>query len=409
MVTVLTVCRYGDAVEGAERAYSQTPIELLDKLWKALKENYPMMEYAGAFDESWHEEFKEKLDGISDMKVALPILERLVDRLDDYHTNFFWEGKAHVIGPPVQLGLVENQLAVIDRDRSLSIERGDVVSKIDGDDALDRFKELFPITKGATRYAKAGMTCGRIIAGTPGSSVTLVLENPEKGEYEVTLERTGWSPPGPKSILYSRPLGSETGYIKIKSWGRFKAGEFDERLELLRDHPYLIIDVRDNGGGSDHLAELVIGRFIEKPVVCSISFIREAGTDTYKKVIATAGPRGDWQYDGVVAVLINEGCCSATEHFVSGMYEAGAILVGTPTTGACGWSKKIDLGDGIALSCSLTFPMHGKVPSPLHGMKPHVLVQPTLADVRKGHDTVLTAALDLFKNKDYEKYVSEGF
>ena len=173
----------------------------------------------------------------------------------------------------------------------------------------------------------------------------------------------------------------------------------------MRDKPYLIVDVRDNGGGSDRLAELVIGRFINKPVVCSLNFQRDPGTDKYKKWMATASPRGNWQYEGAVAVLINEGCCSATEHFVSGMVEAGALLVGVPTTGACGWSKGHDLGDGVKLRCSLTFPLHGKMPSPLHGILPHVLVLPTLKDVRKGYDPVLVRAIDLLKTGDYKTYL----
>ena len=185
------------------------------------------------------------------------------------------------------------------------------------------------------------------------------------------------------------------GYIRISQWGGFSHQEFDEMLEEMRDKPYLIIDVRNNGGGSDHLAELVVGRFITHKVVCSISFQRQAGTDMYKKTIAIAEPRGPWRYRGKIAVLINEGCASACEHFVSGMFEAGAMLVGTPTSGACGWSKTIDLPAGVKLSCSLTFPLHGKVPSPLNGIQPHHLVMPTIDDLRQGRDTLLEKAINL--------------
>jgi carboxyl-terminal processing protease len=115
----------------------------------------------------------------------------------------------------------------------------------------------------------------------------------------------------------------------------------------------------------------------------------------YKKTIAIAEPRGPWRYEGKVAVLINEGCASACEHFVSGMFEAGALLVGTPTSGACGWSKLIELPVGVRLSCSLTFPLHGKVPSPLNGMQPHHLVLPAIDDLRDGRDTVLEEAVNL--------------
>ena len=71
------------------------------------------------------------------------------------------------------------------------------------------------------------------------------------------------------------------------------------------------------------------------------------------------------------------------------------MLVGTPTTGACGWSKPIHLPGGVTLYCSLTFPLHGKVPSPLMGIPPHHLVTPTIDDIRTGRDTVLEKAITL--------------
>ncbi len=61
------------------------------------------------------------------------------------------------------------------------------------------------------------------------------------------------------------------------------------------------------------------------------------------------------------------------EHFVSGMEASGvAALIGRPTTGACGWSRNIELPGGATLWCSLTFPFHGKEPSPLHGIPTHI-------------------------------------
>ena len=184
---------------------------------------------------------------------------------------------------------------------------------------------------------------------------------------------------------------------RIRGWGGFSPAEFDKLLEPLREKPCLILDVRDNGGGADDLAETVIGRFITRKIVASISFQRKAGTDTYEKFTNVVSPRGPWCYPGKVAVLINEGCASACEHFVSGMFEAGALLVGTPTIGACGWSKGIDLPCGVTLRCSLTFPLHGKVPSPLNGIQPHHLVTPTIEDIRAGRDTVLEKAMALLK------------
>ena len=310
-----------------------------------------------------------------------------------------WEEKPHWVTPPVRLGLVEDHVVVLQCAEGLGLAPGDVVLTIDGADARQCFDEELPRAFGATRYGRARSACEAILQGPPGSPVKLRLRNENQEVCEVTLERGG-SGFGPQdlSILSSREIGQDLGYIRIRGWGRFSGEDFDKELEPLKDKPGLIIDVRDNGGGSDELAEEAIGRFITQKVLCSVSFQRVSGTNTYEKIIHIADPRGPWCYEGKVAVLTNAGCASACEHFVSGMYEAGALLVGTPTTGACGWSKGIDLPGGVTLRCALTFPLHGKVPSPLHGIEPHHLVTPTIEDIRAGRDTVLEKAMALLNS-----------
>jgi hypothetical protein len=376
-----------------------TPLGFLDILWRSLKENYPMMEYAGAFDESWYEACKARIQDMTSLYQALPVMDAmLVRRLNDYHTGMFWEGKDGLITPPVRLERIEGQIVVTECPQELGIARGDIVVEIDGVEAGKCFDRELPHAFGATAYARARSACQTILEGKPDSQVKLKLRNASGGLYEKALRRGGGGygfEPGP--VLSSRVIDERIGYIRIRGWGGFQPVEFDKLLEPLREKPCLILDVRDNGGGADGLAETVIGRFITHPVVASISFHRQAGTDTYEKTVETVAPRGPWCYGGRVAVLINEGCASACEHFVSGMFEAGALLVGTPTTGACGWSKNIDLPAGVALHCSLTFPLHGKVPSPLHGIEPHHLVTPTIADIRTGRDTVLEKTIELLK------------
>ena len=275
----------------------------------------------------------------------------------------------------------------------LGVALGDIVLAIDGADAKACFDGAFPDAFGATKYAKAETACRSIIGGEPDTEIILKLRNAQDEIQEVTLTRRGHLPIGQaESVLSSRVIDDSIGYIRIRGWGGFSAQEFDKLLEPLREKSCLIIDVRDNGGGSDELAETVIGRFIEKKVLCSVSFQRQPGTDMYEKLIHVADPRGPWCYQGKVAVLTNEGCASACEHFVSGMFEAGALLVGRPTSGACGWSQGIELPCGVTLSCSLTFPLHGKVPSPLNGIEPHHLVLPTIEGVRSGCDTDLEEA-----------------
>jgi carboxyl-terminal processing protease len=156
----------------------------------------------------------------------------------------------------------------------------------------------------------------------------------------------------------------------------------------------LIIDVRGNGGGDDKLADLVNGRLIEKAVVSSIDFWRQEGTDQYRRMIGWVQPRGPWTFKGRVAVLIDEGCASACEHFVSGIEAMGnALLVGMPTNGAGGGPTGVTLGDGtqVRISRALGLRANGVVFEG-HGIPPHIPSTPSLEDLRQNRDAALNLA-----------------
>jgi C-terminal processing protease CtpA/Prc len=193
--------------------------------------------------------------------------------------------------------------------------------------------------------------------------------------------------------------------IRIARWNN-KTGEnlvadFDAMLNEMRDRPGIIIDVRRNGGGQDKIADQVIGRFLTAPVLSSISFHRIVPGTIYERKILMSDPRGPWRYEGRVAVLTDEGCMSSCEHFVSGMVEAGALICGTPTSGACGLIRTVQLPGGTRLNISQTFPLHsGGIPSPQFGIVPHLWAPRTLDDLRNGQDTALNAALRWVKSND---------
>jgi hypothetical protein len=83
------------------------------------------------------------------------------------------------------------------------------------------------------------------------------------------------------------------------------------------------------------------------------------------------------------------------------MVEAGALIAGTPTSGACGLIRPVELGGGVRLFISRTFPIHsGGIPSPQLGIAPHLWVLPTLDDLRAGKDAALAAAIAWVSSTD---------
>ena len=95
-----------------------------------------------------------------------------------------------------------------------------------------------------------------------------------------------------------------------------------------------------------------------------------------------------------MAVLIDEGCASACEHFVSGIEAIGSVLlVGMPTNGAGGGPTLVTLCDGtkVVISRALGVRANGVVFEG-HGLPPHIYTPASLSDLRQGRDAALDHA-----------------
>jgi len=369
----------------------------LEEVWSALRDHYPMLEYVGAIGDAWLEEFRPRVAAAADLQEAWPIIDELVLRLQDYHTALRPPGPLPArTSPPVRLGWVEGGLAVLSADPATGLTPGDRVTALDGQPGAEALRAVWPRSRGSTPDAHRRSACDILVGGPPGSTLLLATEH---GEVSLPRPQPGVPRPDGEPPIAFRSGPEGVGVLRIAAWGgAMDEGAFtallDAALERARDLPGLIIDVRGNPGGSDALADACTGRFLERQVISSISFWREPGTTNFRRSVEYCAPRGPWRYAGRVAVLIDEGCASACEHFVSGMDASGiACLVGTPTNGACGWIRRIELQCGATLFCSMSFPLHGGVPSPLHGIEPHYRVPPRLADLRAGRDAPLQVAL----------------
>ena len=400
-------------------------LAVFDSLCKSLEDNYPMLELVGWRNE-WIEEFRERIARADHDEARFELMEELVCRLNDYHTRLSWPGRPRLTRPPVLVEPVLTRaelpppygiwgqvhpplelpplddvaIAVVEAERSCGLQAGDEILSVDGvpvREALARAwrHSVCSSVAGKLRGAAAGM-----LRGEPGKPACLVIRrNSERGLETVTViaPRGGLE----RALISSREVEG-IPVIRISQWSNRRdedlTARFDELLESFRERPGLILDVRGNGGGQDGLAGMIVGRFLNRPIIASISFHRLVPALTYERTVDRIMPRGPWRYAGRVAVLADEGCMSACEHFVSGMIEAGALVCGTPTSGACGWIRTVDLGDGVKLNVSETFPLHtGGIPSLQLGMAPHLWAPRRLADLRAGQDTALREAVTWLK------------
>jgi C-terminal processing protease CtpA/Prc len=185
---------------------------------------------------------------------------------------------------------------------------------------------------------------------------------------------------------------SGVGYIHIQSFaGDRVADEFETALTELRRTPALIIDIRDNGGGSPW--RRIHSRFFAERTLVAVS--HDGGRKRYLR------PLGPWQYVKPVALLANAGSGSAADIFASYMGAAEQVVtVGATTHGntgggltyvllPCGLVAWVSAGDG-------GYDATGR-PREGTGQEPDIHVEPTIEDFLAGRDPVIDKAVEVLQ------------
>lgn len=140
------------------------------------------------------------------------------------------------------------------------------------------------------------------------------------------------------------------GYVRIASFlGDDWAGEMDDALARLGDVGAIIVDVRNNSGGSKTVGTKIAGRFADRERTFGYVRLRNGpGHGDFSDDIAeTVKPEGSRHHAGPVFVLGNRGCMSAAEDFILAMRTIPATtVVGDTTIGASGGPLVRELANG---------------------------------------------------------------
>lgn len=201
-------------------------------------------------------------------------------------------------------------------------------------------------------------------------------------------------------------LENNIGYIYYENFSATVGeGNLDSALNFLAAARGLIIDIRDNGGGSLTNVETLVARFIDRPTLVGyISHKTGPGHDDFSEPYAItynpAGP-GRVRWAKPVVVLTNRSTFSAANNFASVMkLLPGVRIAGATTGGGSGmpYSSEIPCGWSVRFSACSMLDANGV--STEGGVTPTegCAVDMDPQDALNGKDTMLEKAMELLNN-----------
>lgn len=267
-------------------------------------------------------------------------IQGMLDVVEDPHTKYFTseemenfkrslDGDLSGIGVEITPGspypTVTSVLPGSPAEKA-GLRAGDLITAVDGTD-LSELTLLEAVNR---------------MRGPKGTSVKLTVNRAGVGNMTFSLVREHIDLP----TVHYRVLEDKTGYIYLGSFGTETGAEFKTALAnlLQQEIKYLVLDLRNNGGGYMQSAVDVASAFL--PAGSEVlSVVDKSGRR--EKISTTAQPVAA---DLPLAVLVNRYSASAAEILPAALKDHHrAILVGEPTYGKGVLQSMIPLESGGAL------------------------------------------------------------
>jgi C-terminal processing protease CtpA/Prc len=408
------------AVPPPERAYSEMRYPPLEyrllaafRIWGNINYFFPYKDLIGEDWEAVLKSFVPKMAAARDsLEYTLAVAE-MVTHIHDSHGFIRSEELRAYFGaapPPIAVRMIEDLPVVtsfLDETaaRAAGIEIGDVILKVDGEEAKARIGRYAKYIAASTPHGLKMAVMWRYLNGADSSIATLTIRDRRNRVKEVKLLRTSAymaNLQGERSGDMLKLLPGNIGYADLD---RLPVAMVDSMFERFKNTKAIVFDMRGYPLGtawaiSPRLTEKrnAAAAFFERRVAMSPDspngeLMNEATSQTFVQRL----PHSDqWKYKGKTVMLIDERTGSQAEH--TGLFfEAanGTKFVGSRTMGANGDVTNFYVPGGILIHFTGQSVKHadGRQLQRL-GLQPDVEVKPTIDGIRSGRDEELEKALE---------------
>jgi len=367
--------------------------------WRAVRRKYEPSILAAASDDDYWD-----------------ALDRMTGELRDSHTRVHGpkqvaqqrDHESHSLG----IGLLEmgDDLVVTSVHPQsdaywAGVRPGMAVKTIEGEPAMARYRRLMTeVRDSSTPWTRTRGAIRKISVGDIGSKVGMTFtrfgaagNGSLDAEITATIKRQVFRTP---PEINSRVLPSGLGYVRFSGFlGQLENGIL-AAIDKMKDTPGMIVDLRNNGGGSLAMSSTLISKFLSerkkgarvltrtgKPI--TVAFLPVIKLETELN-----GSKED-AYANPLVILTNENSASASEIFSSTLQDLGrASVIGQRTCGCLlGYLGYADLPGGGQLAYSeigFVSPNGRRIEG--EGVAPDIEIKLTREDILLNRDRTLEAA-----------------
>ncbi len=339
-------------------------------------------------------------------------LDRMTGELKDSHTRVHGPKQAaqqrdhesHSLGVGMmELGgeLIVTAVNPLSDAWWVGVRPGMAIKTIDAEAAMARYRRLLAEARdSSTPWARTRGAIRAISAGDLDSAVAMTFSRHAatggSDDISATIKRRRFRAP-PETV--SRVLPSGIGYLRFTGFaGELQSGVV-AAIERLKDTPGMIVDLRNNGGGSLAMSNTLISKFLPvktkgakiltrtgQPIKVAFITVMKLETDIGGEPGAYAKP---------LVILTNESSASASEIFAGTLQDLGrATVIGGRTCGCLlGYLGYADLPGGGQLAYSevgFVLPKGARIEG--NGVKPDMDIPRTREDILFNRDRALEAA-----------------
>lgn len=388
----------------------QKRAEAFDFVWKTIRDSYLDPSFNGVDWNAVARSYRARALVAEDDRTFWRILDRMTGELHDSHTRVespqqYAEIRAH---EGVSLAVLLQE-----RDGQVVVERVGYASEawlvglrpgarmlsIEGQPALDWWHRMMARTReGSSSWSRYIFANREFNTGHAGDAVPIEFMRPDGSRVTTSIARNRVEE---KPFVMALHLASGMGYLRLTSFESSVRKRAFKALETLRDTRGIILDLRDNGGGSVDFARDFASQFVNRPVdVAHVTTRSHKPLTTFFGLFKLMKPEFVLKpvsrpFDQPLVILVNAASASATELVAASLQGAGRAQIAGGNSCGClrGYMGYANIPGGGALAYSeFGFAFRdGRVVEGV-GLKPDLPAQPTLQDLADGRDPQFLAA-----------------